>query len=257
MNQRKPLVAGNWKMHLTVNDSIDLAQGIAKGIGDASGVDVLVAPPFTALFPVKKALGDSGMLLGAQNMHHELSGAYTGEISGRMLRDIGCTHVILGHSERRQLFEEDSDTINLKVKTAVDLGLAPIVCVGETLEERQAGDTNRILEGQLEGSLRDFKEHGFMPANTTLAYEPVWAIGTGHTATPDQAQESHQFIRSWMEEVFGDETANRSRILYGGSVKPENAADLMAQPDIDGALVGGASLKLDAFLGIIHYGGAS
>lgn len=253
MTQRTPMIAGNWKMNLTLDESRELVKKIADGIQSIRGVDVLVAPPFTSLPAVNEARGGSGILLGAQNMHWENSGAYTGEISGPMLKESGCTHVILGHSERRSHFQEPSEWINLKVKAAFSTGLIPIACIGETIEEREKGDAFKVIEKQLNGSLKHLLEQKKMPSSTILAYEPVWAIGTGHTATPDQAQEVHDFIRQWMKKQFDQQTADQVRILYGGSVKPDNVKELMGKEDIDGALVGGASLKADSFLGIIKY----
>jgi triosephosphate isomerase len=186
-------------------------------------------------------------------MHWEKSGAYTGEISGKMLQEAGCTHVILGHSERRIHFNETSELVDLKTKTAISLGLVPIVCIGETLGEREGEKTFEVIEEQLTASLRGLLDHGPIPPTTVLAYEPVWAIGTGRTATPDQAQEVHAFIRRWMEKSFGPAASNRVRILYGGSVKAENVKELMSEPDIDGALVGGASLKADSFTRIVRF----
>lgn len=253
MPDRKPLIAGNWKMHLSVAEAVELVRRIAAQTEDAEGVEVLVAPPFTTLYAVREALGDSRIRLGAQNMHWEMSGAYTGEISGKMLQEAGCTYVILGHSERRAIFNETSEMVDLKARAAVSLGLIPIICVGETLEEREAGRTFDVVQAQLEGSLNNFREGEFIPPTTVMAYEPVWAIGTGKTATPSQAQEVHQFIRGWLERTFGTGVSAGLRILYGGSVKPENIAELMAEPDIDGALVGGASLNADSFVRIICY----
>jgi len=253
MTQRTPMIAGNWKMNLTLDESVVLVENLVDGIKDLSEVDVLVAPPFTSLATVKEAIGDSGIFLGAQNMHWESNGAYTGEISGSMLKEAGCTHVILGHSERRSHFKEPSEWIDLKVKTAFSVGLVPIVCIGETIEEREKGAAFKVIEEQLTGSLKYLLDDKQMPKVTILAYEPVWAIGTGHTATPDQAQEIHQFIRQWMKDNFDQQTAGQVRILYGGSVKPDNVKDLMSRPDIDGALVGGASLKADAFLPVIKF----
>lgn len=253
MFERRPLIAGNWKMNLSINDSVSLIELIAAGIADLDGVDVLVAPPFTSLAAVRQAIGNSKIFLAAQNMYHETSGAYTGEISGRMLQEAGCTHVILGHSERRTLFNETSQAIDLKAKVSSVLGLIPIICIGEKLEERESGRTFDIIKQQLDESLQNFKVDQLMLPSTILAYEPVWAIGTGKTATPDQAQEVHAFIRNWIEENFNPGTANQIRILYGGSAKPDNIAELMAQPDIDGALVGGASLKADLFVPMIRF----
>lgn len=251
--QRTPMIAGNWKMNLRHSEAATLVKTIAEGIEGLEGVDVLVAPPFTHLAVVREAIGASRIFLSGQNMHWEMSGAFTGEISGRMLQEATCTHVILGHSERRLLFKETDETIDLKVRAAAFLGLIPIVCVGETLEEREAGQTVEVIRRQLDGSLRNFKADQLMRPSTILAYEPVWAIGTGRTATPSQAQEVHRFIREWIETTFNTGTAAQVRILYGGSVKPENIAELMAEPDIDGALVGGASLKGDSFVQIIRY----
>lgn len=254
MSNRRPLIAGNWKMNLTLDESVQLVKAISGSIGGLEGIDVLVAPPFTSLPIVKQAIGEAGIFLGAQNMYWEPNGAYTGEISGPMLVEAGCSHVILGHSERRTLFKETSEMVDLKVKAAVSLGLIPIVCIGETLEERDKDQTFEVIKKQLDESLKNFRDDKTMPSSTILAYEPIWAIGTGRTATPEQAQEVHHYIRQWMEENFDTETASLIRILYGGSVKPENAKDLMSRPDIDGALVGGASLKAEQFIPIIKYG---
>ena len=247
------MIAGNWKMNLRHSEAVELVKTIAQGIKDVEGVDVLVAPPFTHLALIRQAIGNSKIFLAGQNMHWEMSGAYTGEISGRMLQEATCTHVILGHSERRMIFEETSEMIDLKVKAATFLGLIPILCVGETFEQREADQTFEVIQEQLDSSLHNFKADELMRPSTILAYEPVWAIGTGLTATPGQAQEVHRFIREWIEKTFNTGTAAQVRILYGGSVKPENIADLMSQPDIDGALVGGASLKGDSFVQIIRF----
>jgi len=247
------MIAGNWKMNLRFSEAAALVKRIGEGIEGIEGIDVLVAPPFTHLAPVRQAIGNARMFLAGQNMHWEMNGAFTGEISGRMLQDATCTHVILGHSERRLLFNETSEMVDLKVRAATFLGLIPIVCVGETLVERESNQTFEVIRAQLDASFRNFKADQLMRPSTILAYEPVWAIGTGQTATPEQAQEVHRFIREWIEKTFNTGTAAQVRILYGGSVKPDNIADLMSQPDIDGALVGGASLKADSFLQIIHY----
>ena len=241
-------------MNLGMQESVKLVEAIAAGTDGLEGVDVLVAPPFTSLSVVKQAVQKSRILLGAQNMHWEMSGAYTGEVSGKMLQEAGCTHVILGHSERRILFGETSQIIDLKVKTAVALGLIPILCVGETLEQREGGKTFEVVKEQLDVSLHSMIASNSMLPSLILAYEPVWAIGTGRTAMPEQAQEVHGFIRGWIEKNFDSGMANQIRILYGGSVKPENSADLMRKPDVDGALVGGASLKADVFVKIIRFG---
>ena len=252
MNDRKPLIAGNWKMNLGPDEAAALAGAVVEGADGLENREVLLAPPFTSIPAVRQAIGGAKVFLAGQNMHWELKGAFTGEISGRMLQQGGCTHVILGHSERRALFGETSQTVDLKVKSATLLGLIPIVCIGETLEDRKNDRTFRVLEDQLSGSLQNFRADELMPMSTILAYEPVWAIGTGRTATPDQAQEVHAFIRGWLEKTFDSPTGQNVRILYGGSVKPENIAELMSMPDIDGALVGGASLKADQFVDIIR-----
>ena len=253
MAERTPLIAGNWKMNLGIKESCDLVKSIADGIKDIKNVDVLVAPPFINIPAVKESIGQSKIILSAQNMYYEANGAYTGEIAPPMLVENGCTHVILGHSERRNIFNESSEVVNKKVDAAIQAGLVPIVCIGETIAEREAGKAFDIIREQLEGSLECFISKGNIPESTIIAYEPVWAIGTGLTATPEQAQEVHHVIRSWVNEKFNRESSDKIRILYGGSVKPGNAADLMSQPDIDGALVGGASLKTDSFLGIINF----
>jgi len=246
------MIAGNWKMNLTLAEAALLVKAVDDGIKGLSGVEVLVAPPFTTLLKGKEAIGKAPILLAGQNMHWEAQGAFTGEVSAAMLADAGCSHVILGHSERRTLFAETDDVIDRKAAAAVKKGLIPIVCIGETLEEREKGLTFQIIERQLSLSLKTFREGRPLPPTTFLAYEPVWAIGTGRTATPDQAQEVHQFIRQWLRAQFGEPTAQAVRVLYGGSVKPDNVRDLMSKPDIDGALVGGASLKPHSFLPIVR-----
>ena len=256
MSERKTMIAGNWKMNLNFDESSTLVKTIAGSMGELEGVEVLVAPPFTSLAVVKEAIGDARMFLAAQNMHWETSGAYTGEVSAKMLVEAGCTHVIVGHSERRIHFKETSEFIDRKVRSAVSAGLIPITCIGETLEEREGDRAFEVIKKQLDESLKNFRDDGTMPSSTILAYEPVWAIGTGQTATPEQAQEVHHFIRQWIEENFDQDTAELIRILYGGSVKPDNAADLMSRPDIDGALVGGASLNVDSFISIIQFRGS-
>jgi len=253
MEGRKPLIAGNWKMNLDISEAVKLVQSIGASLQGTTDREVLVAPPFTSLPAVKEAIGLSRIYLAGQNMHWEMKGAFTGEISGRMLQQVGCTHVILGHSERRTLFGETSRMVDLKVKSAVLLGLIPIVCIGESLEEREGDRTFEVLEDQLNNSLQNFRADALMPASTILAYEPIWAIGTGKTAGPEQAQEVHAFVRGWIKKTFGTAPARDVRILYGGSVKPSNIDDLMSMPDIDGVLVGGASLTPDQFIPIIHY----
>ena len=253
MKARLPMIAGNWKMNLTSGEAVQLVKAMVDQTRGLDGVEVLVAPPFTALMRVKEAIGKARILLAGQNMHWEAQGAFTGEVSADMLADAGCTHVILGHSERRTLFGETDEVIDRKTAAAVKKGLIPIVCIGETLEEREKGLTFQIIERQLSQSLKSFREWKKIPPTTVLAYEPVWAIGTGRTATPEQAQEVHQFIRQWLTEQFGEQPAEAIRILYGGSVKPDNVRDLMSKPDIDGALVGGASLKPESFLPIVRF----
>jgi len=257
MKTRIPMIAGNWKMNLTLAEAAQLVKAVADGIKGLVGVEVLVAPPFTTLLRVKEAIGKAPILLAGQNMHWEAQGAFTGEVSASMLAEAGCTHVILGHSERRTLFGETDVIVDRKATSAVKKGLIPIVCIGETLEEREKDLTFQIIERQLSLSLKNFTEGKSLPLTTILAYEPVWAIGTGRTATPEQAQEVHQFIRQWLMAQFGDRTAQAVRILYGGSVKPDNVRDLMSKPDIDGALVGGASLKPESLLPIIHFNKAA
>jgi triosephosphate isomerase len=247
------MIAGNWKMNLTLAEAAQLVKALAGGMKGLVGVEVLVAPPFSALLRVKEAIGKAPILLAGQNMHWEAQGAFTGEVSASMLADAGCTHVILGHSERRTLFGETDEVIDRKAAAAVKKGLIPVVCIGETLEEREKGFTFQIIERQLSLSLKSFREGKSLPSTTILAYEPVWAIGTGRTATPEQAQEVHQFIRQWLKAQFGENTAEAVRILYGGSVKPDNVRELMSKPDIDGALVGGASLKPESFLPIVRF----
>jgi triosephosphate isomerase len=253
MTVRLPMIAGNWKMNSTLSEAAHLVKAIAEGIERLDGVEVLVAPPFTVLHKVKETIGKTPILLAAQNMHWEDHGAFTGEVSASMLAEAGCTHVILGHSERRTLFGETDDVVDRKAGAAVRKGLIPIVCVGETLEEREKGVAFQIIERQLSLSLKRFREGKHLPPTTILAYEPVWAIGTGRTATPEQAQGVHQFIRQWLKDTFGEGSSRPIRILYGGSVKPDNIRDLMSKPDIDGALVGGASLKPESFLPIVHF----
>lgn len=253
MPERKIMIAGNWKMNLGPEESRELIQTVVRGAREIKGIEILVAPPFINIPVVREAKEDAEIFIAAQNMHWEKNGAFTGEISAEMLKKAGCTHVILGHSERRALFHESSEMVDRKTVAATDSELIPIVCIGETVKEREDGKTFDIIREQLEGSLKSFKKRRSIPAAAILAYEPVWAIGTGLTASPEQAQEIHRFIRNWLKDEFGQKSADLIRILYGGSVKPDNASDLMAMPDIDGALVGGASLKADSFLGIISF----
>jgi triosephosphate isomerase len=244
------LVAGNWKMHTDREEAIALAQAIVANLGDPGLVHVAVCPPFVNLEVVRQVLEGSPIQLGAQNMHYEEAGAYTGEVSAAMLRAVGCRYVILGHSERRQYFGETDALVNRKVKRALQYGLVPIVCVGETLEERQAGQAEAVVTCQLQGVLEGIELTS--AEALVIAYEPVWAIGTGHTATPAQAQEMHALIRQLLVSRYGDAIGRALHILYGGSVKPDNAAALFAQPDVDGGLIGGASLKAADFIEIVR-----
>lgn len=249
---RKPVIAGNWKMHMSVPEALELIGGLLPSCSGKKDVEVVVAPPFTALHAVAGRLKGSGIGLSAQNMHNEPKGAFTGEVSASMLRDAGCSYVIVGHSERRQFFCETDQSVNLKAFAALGAGLTPIICIGETLDERENGDAFKVIERQLGGGLK-----GLDPAQlekSIIAYEPVWAIGTGRTATPEQAQEVHSFIRGRLSKAFGEPTASRVRVLYGGSVKPDNVSELMKMEDIDGALVGGASLKADSFSALVNFG---
>jgi triosephosphate isomerase len=246
---RQPFVAGNWKMFTSAASARDLAAGVAKGVASQSSVRVAVCPPFPYLSLVAKALRGSSVALGAQNCYQEKEGAFTGEVSPAMLLDVGCRWVILGHSERRHVLGESDSFINRKIKAAQAAGLGVIFCVGETLREREANRTESVLDTQLTGGLDGLDSAAV--AKIVVAYEPVWAIGTGKNATPDQAQQAHAFIRRQIGRRFGEETAGSLPIQYGGSVKPENAASLLGQPDVDGALVGGASLKAEQFLAIV------
>ena len=247
---RRLIVAGNWKMHKTVVEALTLVRelrGMVSMVRDK--VEVVVAPPFTALHAVAKAIEDSNIRLAAQNCFWEASGAYTGEVAAPMLDEIGCTYVIIGHSERRQYFGETDETVNRRVRAAVSAGLLPIICIGETLAERESGRTLEVVTRQLTGALNGFD--GAQAASFVIAYEPVWAIGTGRNATSNQAQEVHAHIRERLTSLLGREISEQVRIQYGGSVKPENAAELMGKPDVDGALVGGASLKAADFAAIV------
>ncbi len=246
---RKPIIAGNWKMCLTLREAGALVQQL-KAACDTDAVDVAVCPPFTALATVSALLAGSHIGLGAQDVFWELQGAFTGEVSPTMLRDAGCQYVIIGHSERRQYFGETDATVHKKLAAALQQGLKPIVCVGETLAEREQGKTFEVLTRQLGGAFAECEQ--WHCASITLAYEPVWAIGTGKTATPEQAQEAHAFIRQWIGTRCGAPVAESLRIQYGGSVNAANAQTLLQQPDVDGALVGGASLKADVFSVIVR-----
>ncbi len=247
---RIPFIAGNWKMYTTASEAEALMVSLKSLVSDLRQVDVAVFPPFPYLMLISRVLNGSRIGLGAQNVYWEFEGAFTGEVSPKMLKDAGCEFVIVGHSERRQFFGETDASINKKVVRALEAGLKPIVCVGETLAERESGKTERIIENQIKGCLKDLEIDGMKAV--TIAYEPVWAIGTGKTATPEQAQDVHRFIRGLLSAAFGKDTAETIRIQYGGSVKPDNAKSLLAQTDIDGALVGGASLKAESFAAIVR-----
>jgi triosephosphate isomerase (TIM) len=255
MNSRKKLIAGNWKMNKTSPDAVTLVGEIVAAVGRSTDVDIVVCPPFTSIESVGKVLEGSTVKLGAQNMHHEASGAYTGEISAGMLRAIFATHVILGHSERRTYFHETDQFINQKVITALKNQLKPILCVGETLAEREAGSTLKVVQTQVEACLEGVSKD--LATGIVIAYEPVWAIGTGKVATTAQAQEVHAFIRSLLTKLFGDSVAQKIRILYGGSMKPANAPELLSQKDIDGGLIGGASLEARSFVDLVNAAAAS
>ncbi len=248
---RLPLIAGNWKMNKTVGEAVELVRQIRASLSGAAGVEVAVAPAFTALNAVQRELEGSPIRLAAQNLFWEEKGAYTGEISPVMLKELGCRYVIIGHSERRQFFGDTDETVNRKAKAALTHGLDPIFCVGETLREREEGKAFEVIAGQVEKGLQGITEKEM--ENLVIAYEPVWAIGTGKTATPEQAQGVHQFIRRRLEALYTAGTGRRIRIQYGGSVTPENVKGLMSQPDIDGALVGGASLKAESFSKIVRF----
>ncbi len=246
---RKKLIAGNWKMNKTSADAVTLVQEVVTAVGRNTDVDVVVCPPFTSLESVFKVLDGSTVKLGAQNMHPEASGAFTGEISAGMLRALFASYVILGHSERRTYFQETDTFINQKVLSALKAQLKPILCVGETLAEREAGSTLKVVQTQLEAGLEGVSKD--LATNVVIAYEPVWAIGTGKVATTEQAQEVHAFIRGLLTKLFGSAVAGRMRILYGGSMKPANAPELLSQKDIDGGLIGGASLESRSFVELV------
>ena len=246
---RKPIVAGNWKMNKTAPQAAALVRELRPLVEGLKSVEVVVCPPYTALATAADALAGSGIGLGAQNMHWEPSGAFTGEVSAEMLLTAGCRYVIIGHSERRALFHETNADVNRKVKAALAAGLTPIMCVGETLDQREAGKTEDVVRDHVEGGLAGLGADQIR--KIVVAYEPVWAIGTGKTATPEQAQDVHAFIRALLARLADTGTAQTVRIQYGGSVKPENAKELFGKPDIDGGLIGGASLKADSFAAIV------
>lgn len=249
--KRKPLMAGNWKMYKTVAEALELANGLKKNLEGVKDREALVCVPFTDIPAVTAALKNSNISVGGQNMHWEVKGAFTGEISPVMLKEAGCAYVVLGHSERRQYFAETDETVNKKMKSAFQHGLVPIVCVGETLQEREKNITMQVIEKQVKNGVA-----GLTPEQAkvlVIAYEPVWAIGTGKTASPQQAEEVHASIRKLYGQLYGVEAADAIRILYGGSVKPDNVSELMKQPNIDGGLVGGASLEVDSFVKLVKF----
>jgi triosephosphate isomerase len=246
---RKPLVAGNWKMNLLTNDGVALVEALKAQVAGVDSVDIVVCPVYTVLQPVAQAAKGSTIAVGGQNIYPKESGAYTGEISPQMLLDVGCTWTIIGHSERRQYFKESDAFLNEKLKYALGAGLKVMFCVGETLEEREGGEMEAVLTRHITEGLAGLSEADF--DSVAIAYEPVWAIGTGKTATPEQAEEAHLFIRNLVKDTFGSSVADKVRIQYGGSVKADNAGELIAKPNVDGFLVGGASLKADGFAAII------
>jgi len=248
---RKPIIAGNWKLNKTIREAEALAAALATELAEVTETEIIIAPVFTALNRVAVIIADSPLKLAAQNCYPQETGAFTGEVSPLMLKDAGCEAIIIGHSERRQLMGETNQFINLKVKTTLQAGLQAILCVGETLEERENEEMLEVLTAQIKGGLADLSPDQMQ--NLVIAYEPVWAIGTGKTASDEQAQEAHSFIRGLIQGLFNPEVAEACRILYGGSVKPDNVDGLMAQDDIDGALVGGASLKAEDFCRIVKF----
>jgi triosephosphate isomerase len=249
---RKPIIAGNWKMFKLIGDAVATVTLLKPLVVNANHCEIIVAPPYTAIEAVANRLEGSNIRTAAQNLSTETKhGAHTGEVCGDMLKDAGCSHVITGHSERRSIYGETDEIVNRKIRAALHFNLIPIVCIGETLEERDAGNAERVVARQLERSLAELTVNDL--ARIILAYEPVWAIGTGRTATPNQAQQMHAYIRQWISQKFDSNAADNLRILYGGSVKPENISELMRERDIDGALVGGASLEADSFARIVNY----
>ncbi|MBN1871572.1 MAG: triose-phosphate isomerase [Candidatus Omnitrophica bacterium] len=246
---RRVIIAGNWKMNKTISEALELVNGLKRELCDIEDIDIVVIPPFTALGEIADALTSSNIKLGAQDAHWEQKGAFTGEISPTMLKDIGVTYVVIGHSERRIYFGETNETVNKKVKSVLKTDLLPIMCIGERLEEREAGSTFDVIRDHIEGGLKGISEQDVL--KVVIAYEPVWAIGTGKTATPAQAEEAHLYIRDLLKELYDESVAKNLRIQYGGSVKPENIKELINQEDIDGALVGGASLKTEEFVSIV------
>jgi len=246
---RRPIIAGNWKMYKDVNEAVALTNDIKRSTFDVDNVGIVVCPPYVDLGDVGEMLVESNVAMGAQDCYWESEGAFTGEVSVPMLKSVGCLYVIIGHSERRKYFEETDEAVNRKIKAAIDGGLIPIMCVGETLEQREAGQTLDVVKTQVTEGLKGFDE-AYLDS-LVVAYEPVWAIGTGRTATPDQAQEVHAMIRTLLSEMYSENLSDSKCILYGGSVKPDNIEELMGEKDIDGGLIGGASLKSESFIDII------
>lgn len=251
MENRIPMIAGNWKMFKTCAEADQSARTLVSLTGGVDGVEIMIAPPFTALTTVFDITRQSNIFLGAQNLYWETEGAYTGEVSGPMIHSAGCRYVIIGHSERRQYFGETDEHVNKKIQAALNATLSPVICVGENESQREAEKTFSVLDKQMQNGLEGLSSDQMDSA--VVAYEPVWAIGTGKTATPEQAQEVHEYLRKFLANRFDEKTAEKTRILYGGSVKPGNISELMALPDIDGALVGGASLDPETFSNIIKY----
>ena len=248
---RQPVLAGNWKMFKTTAETVEFFGGFKPLVEDVTHCEIVIAPPFPALSAAVDAVRGTNIKIGAQNLYWKDEGAFTGEVSGPMIAATGCTHVIVGHSERRQYFGETDETVNKRVSSALGAGLTPIVCVGESLEDREQERTESVLARQFEGAMASLTERDF--SRIILAYEPVWAIGTGRTATPEIAGDAHRFLRQRSAQQFGEDASERLRILYGGSVKPSNAQELMARPEIDGALVGGASLEPESMAAIVNY----
>ncbi len=251
MENRIPMIAGNWKMFKTCAEAAQSARTLVSFTGDVDGVEIMIAPPYTALTTVFDIIRQSNIFLGAQNLYWEIEGAYTGEISGPMIHSAGCRYVIIGHSERRQYFGETDESVNKKIRAALNAALLPVICVGENESQRESEKTFSVLDKQMQNGLEGLSSDQMDSA--VIAYEPVWAIGTGKTATPEQAQEVHAYLRKFLADRFDEKIAEKTRILYGGSVKPGNISELMALPDIDGALVGGASLDPETFSNIIKY----
>jgi len=246
---RKKFIAGNWKMNTNIDEAKSLAKSIVDTMGNTSDVDIAICPPYISLSAVSEIVKGSNVKLGAQDVHFEAKGAYTGKVSCSMLKSVGVTYVIIGHSEQRQYFHETNETVNKKTKAVLEAGLLPIVCVGETLDERKGGKMDSVIESQTNGAFAGISAEDALKC--TIAYEPVWAIGTGETATPQQANEAHIFIRKLLTKIYGTSTAEQIRIQYGGSMKPDNAKSLLQQSDVDGGLIGGASLKAADFAGIV------